>query len=350
MTTSMRTTITLTVDFGTKVLQVIFSPGFQKKPMTEKNPTSPSIDFEKYGISRRTLMKAVGTSALAGGMATGSVAAQEEETRDESYDPYPVWEDAETYQVTSSDGVRIHVDETGNPDGQAILFIHGAWQSRLAWDKQMHDGLSDEFRLAAMDLRGHGLSEKPESEDKYTPELWADDIHAVINELNLIDPVLIGWSFGAGLVLDYIHHYGQDQIRGIGLVASASAIEFDYTQYPLPETQDELREFVREMPHQEFSPRDYYYFLGFNLIAVQGTTAVSRAVDRTDLLPEIEVPTLNVVGEEDSEGALETAERVDENVPNSRTFYYPNVGHLPFWEEADRFNCELREFVQEIGQ
>lgn len=316
-------------------------------------------DIIPDSVTKRKLLALIGTGMIGStGLAKADTPAKADTESiqrsthswgvDDAYDPYPVWDKAEPYRVTSTDGVEIHIDETGNPDGKAILLIHGAWQSRLAWDNQMYDGLNDEFRLVAMDLRGHGLSGKPESEDEYTSELWADDIQAVIDALNLSDPILVGWSFGAGLILDYILHNGQDQIGGIGLIASASAIEFDYTEYPLPETQKELEEFVREMPYEEFSHRDYYYFLGFNLIAVEGTTAVSRIADRTDVLPEIELPTLNIVGKEDSKDALETAEIVDHTVSDTRTSYYPNVGHLPFWEEADQFNSELREFVRDI--
>jgi pimeloyl-ACP methyl ester carboxylesterase len=54
-------------------------------------------------------------------------------------------------------------------------------------------GTGKEHRLVALDLRGHGLSDKPR--DGYSDsKLWADDIHAVIRELNLARPVPSGWS------------------------------------------------------------------------------------------------------------------------------------------------------------
>ncbi len=72
----------------------------------------------------------------------------------------------------------------------------------------MHSELADTFRLVALDLRGHGLSDKPL--DGYADsKMWADDIHAVIRALRLDHPVLCGWSYGALVILDYIRHYGE---------------------------------------------------------------------------------------------------------------------------------------------
>lgn len=326
--------------------------------MTEKDPVDVRVDLEKYGISRRTMMRAVGMSALAGGVATGSVSAQAE-SNNEIYDPYPAWETTEHHRVTSSDGTELHVDETGDKESQAILLIHGAYQSRLAWEKQMVDGLSDDFRLAAMDLRGHGISDKPESGDAYTAERWADDVHAVINTLDLTDPVLVGWSFGGWIINDYIAHYGTDQITSINYVSTSggAVVDGDGEEREIDDIRageetyrekvESLNEFVGMLTYDDLSPRDHYFFLGFNLITAIG--AVSRTVNYTDLLSEIDVPTLVTQGEEDEIVSRAQAENLNENIPNSQISYYPDVGHSPFWEEPERFNRELREFVNETS-
>jgi non-heme chloroperoxidase len=90
------------------------------------------------------------------------------------------------HSVIGGGGLKLHVQETGNPDGKPILFIHGFSQCRLAWNKQMHSDLATDFRLIAMDIRGHGLSEKPR--DAYgDSRMWADDVHAVMAALRLDD-------------------------------------------------------------------------------------------------------------------------------------------------------------------
>lgn len=57
--------------------------------------------------------------------------------------------------------MALFVEETGNPGGRPVLFLHGLSQCRLAWDRQLRSGLGRDLRLVAVDLRGHGLSEKP---------------------------------------------------------------------------------------------------------------------------------------------------------------------------------------------
>src|SRR4030095_14379254 len=128
-----------------------------------------------------------------------------------------------TYSVTGGGGLKLNVQETGNPGGKPILFIHGFSQCLLAWNKQLHSDLEKDFRLVAMDIRGHGLSEKPR--DAYgDSKLWADDVNAVITALELDKPVLSGWSYGGVIMSDYVNAYGEDSIAGSNWVAAISRL------------------------------------------------------------------------------------------------------------------------------
>src|SRR4026208_2079296 len=119
--------------------------------------------------------------------------------------------------VTGGGGVQLHVVETGNPKGRPILFVHGFSQCSLAWSRQLDSDLARAHRLVAMDLRGHGLSEKPR--DAYSDSrLWADDVAAVLDALTLDRPVLCGWSYGSLIVQDYLRHYGEGRISGFHFV------------------------------------------------------------------------------------------------------------------------------------
>ena len=99
------------------------------------------------------------------------------------------------------------------PDGQPVLFLHGLSQCRLAWAKQFASDLANDLRLVAMDLRGHGLSDKPR--DAYgDSRQWADDVHAVIDVLGLERPILVGWSYGP-VICDYLRTYGDGRLGGV---------------------------------------------------------------------------------------------------------------------------------------
>ena len=131
-----------------------------------------------------------------------------------------------THQVAGGGGVQLHVVETGNAGGRPILFIHGGSQSWLTWSRQLDSEFARDHRLVAMDLRGHGLSDKPR--DAYgDSRLWADDVAAIIDALNLDRPVLSGWSYGPLVILDYLRHYGEDRIGGIHFVGGITKLGSD---------------------------------------------------------------------------------------------------------------------------
>ena len=65
------------------------------------------------------------------------------------------------HRITGGGGVQLNLVETGNPNGRPILFIHGFSQSWRVWNRQLNSDLTDDCRLVAMDIRGHGLSDKP---------------------------------------------------------------------------------------------------------------------------------------------------------------------------------------------
>jgi pimeloyl-ACP methyl ester carboxylesterase len=130
------------------------------------------------------------------------------------------------HTITGGGGIKLHVLETGNAKQRPIVFVHGFSQCSHAWIRQLNSDLANTFRLIAMDLRGHGQSEKPL--DGYADSrLWADDVQAVIQALDLDRPVLCGWSYGPLVILDYVRHYGEDAIGGLNFVGGVTKLGSD---------------------------------------------------------------------------------------------------------------------------
>ncbi len=97
--------------------------------------------------------------------------------------------------VSGADGVGLTVYEVGNRNGPAVVFVHSFSQNYLTWDRQVSGPLAQEFHLVGFDMRGHGTSEKPLDPGSYTsPEVWADDLAAVLQARSLERPVLVGSS------------------------------------------------------------------------------------------------------------------------------------------------------------
>ena len=129
------------------------------------------------------------------------------------------------HTVQGGGGLRLHVREWGRPDGPPILLIHGISASHLCWARQYQSKLAKEFRLVAYDLRGHGMSQAPLEPEHYTnAKLWADDVAAIIQQLGLERPVLVGWSYGGYIICDYLRAHGQDRIGAIDFAGGATKL------------------------------------------------------------------------------------------------------------------------------
>src|SRR5690606_27050579 len=98
--------------------------------------------------------------------------------------------------------------------------------NHLCWRRQYESDLADDYRLVAFDLRGHGMSGAPDRSGGYTdPRVWADDIAAIIGELRLENPVLVGWSYGGFVICDYVRQHGQGAIAAIEFVGAAVTLD-----------------------------------------------------------------------------------------------------------------------------
>ena len=271
---------------------------------------------------------------------------------------------SEIHTVTGGGGLRLHVREWGKPDGPPILFIHGWSQNHLCWAKQCQSALADTFRLVAYDLRGHGMSEAPLEPDHYTDgRLWADDLTAIIEELRLDKPVLVGWSYGAFVICDYLRAHGQDRVAAIDFVEGAVKLGqaafgtligpafVDHfagaTADDLPTNIATMRSFVRACLAKPMSDEDLETAICWNVVVDPRIRAHlgARELDCDDVLRELHVPVLVTHGRADSVVLPAMAEHVVATCPFAEASWYDGVGHAPHLEEPDRFNRELAELT-----
>jgi pimeloyl-ACP methyl ester carboxylesterase len=98
--------------------------------------------------------------------------------------------------ATSSDGARIFYTTMGY--GDPLVLAHGTTHSWESWqDLGYIDGLKDKFYLILIDLRGHGLSDKPHDVTSYAMDQQADDLRAVVDDLSINRFHFLGYSLGA---------------------------------------------------------------------------------------------------------------------------------------------------------
>ena len=119
----------------------------------------------------------------------------------------------EPLSITTADGVALRLVSQGT--GKPIVFIPGWTMTAEIWEAQMQ-AFAPFYRCVSFDPRGQGQSAKPAH--GYDSRRRAADVHEILEQLDLRDAVLVGWSLGAIDVVNYLQRYGNDRIRGVVLV------------------------------------------------------------------------------------------------------------------------------------
>jgi pimeloyl-ACP methyl ester carboxylesterase len=270
-----------------------------------------------------------------------------------------------THRITGGGGVELHVVATGNPRGRPILFIHGFSQCWLQWTRQLDSRLIDDHRLVALDLRGHGLSDRPRAGYDDSRQ-WADDVNAVIEVLDLDRPVLSGWSYGPLVFLDYVRHYGEDRLGGLHFVGAITKLGSEEAisvltpellgfvpQFLSTEAEASVRGLeglIRLFSIHEPSATERYLMLGYNVAvpAYVRQALFARALDNDDLLPKLRKPVLITHGAADAIVKPAAVSQPKAAMPHAQVHLVENAGHAAFWDDAAGFNERLRAFCNDV--
>ena len=265
-----------------------------------------------------------------------------------------------SYTVTAPDGVTLAVQEAGNPDGPAIVFIHGLLGSHLNWDAQVNSPLLQRYRMITYDLRGHGLSGKPSDAQAYADgNRWADDLAAVIKASHAEKPVLAGWSLGGVVISNYLARYGDSRIAGALYVNGVIELKpeqivahpevyRDLNSTDLKTHLDTVRTFLALCFH---TPPDTQTFERLFANAAMASWDMQKAVQSMTVeaargLGNAKVPVLLLYGARDAlVQARPSIARATQLNPNVQSKLYEHSGHAPFVEEAERFNRDLAAFI-----
>ncbi|HEY6407745.1 MAG TPA: alpha/beta hydrolase [Ktedonobacteraceae bacterium] len=270
--------------------------------------------------------------------------------------------------VEGAGGTRLFVEENGNPSGPTILWIHGYSQCRLSWDNQFeNEELASQFHMVRVDLRGHGLSDKPTDPAAFQDgKIWADDIQAVISALRLNKPVLAGWSYGGFIICDYIRHYGQDNLGGLIFVAAATEMGRDEanallgaeflqlvpgffsTDYATGSAA--LQQFMGMATYEELDPHTFYYLVGLNSVTLPASRQgmFMRELDNGAVMATITVPSLITQGKDDRIVLSASSDNIARHIPHVSRVDYDHCGHVPFVEAAEQFNRDVAAFMQGV--
>jgi len=248
--------------------------------------------------------------------------------------------------------------------GKTIVFVHSWAVSSELWQYQMIYLADQGMRCVAYDKRGHGRSSDPGH--GYDADTLADDLAAVIDQLNLRDITLVGHSMGCGEIVRYLSRHGSSRVARIVLVSPTTPFTLKTADNPEGIDKaafDRLRaSWSKDFPKwlgqnarpfftPETSPEMVQWGINMasqtSLKALIDCNRVDTETDFRNELPRVTVPTLIVHGDKDVSAPIDfTAKRTARLVPGSRLIIYEGAPHGLMLTHLERFNSDLLSFIR----
>ncbi|MFQ5999697.1 MAG: alpha/beta fold hydrolase [Candidatus Bathyarchaeia archaeon] len=251
-------------------------------------------------------------------------------------------------------GVNIFYEITG--EGPALALLHGWTGNHKLWKEQV-PVFSKNYTVIMVDHRGHGESDKPRT--GYSIQVFADDLHRVLDKLGISKTFIVGHSMG-GMIAQKFYLSYPDKVRALILADTTShgtggTISFEEAGV-LVQTlgfQSAVEQFFAETFFAEGTSEEIINWAKSEVLKTpqyvveEGAKAMSQ-FDTTDRLSEIEVPTLIIHGDQDLAISVEKAKTLHEKIPNSKLKIIRGSGHFILLEKPDEFNKIVLEFLSKL--
>lgn len=261
--------------------------------------------------------------------------------------------------IIQIEGVRVTYDEYGQAtSGGNVVLVHAFPLNRTMWDPLVAE-LRGTFHLVVPDMRGSGASEIPEGAT--TMERMADDVHALVETLEITPFTLVGLSMGGYVALEYARKY-PGELRALVLAdtkAAADTAEEKAARYEMVKTlaadgpaaiaEAMLPKLLSEEARADDSEIVVKVRRMIETTSAAGIAAalvgMAERPDSTDLLSSIAVPTLVIVGSKDAGIPLGTAEAMAAAIPGAKLAVIEGSGHLSSVEKPLEFSQAVKDFA-----
>jgi non-heme chloroperoxidase len=258
--------------------------------------------------------------------------------------------------------VQLHITDAG--EGRPIVLLPGWPLSDEMYEYQYNDLINQNFRVIGITLRGFGKSDKPYG--NYNYDVHAGDIKKILDELNVKDAVLVGFSMGGAIAIRYVSIDKGRHVSKLVLCGAAAPIWTQRPDFPynLPiSAVDELialnykdrpkllSNFAKIFSATETSLNEGIgnWLNGIGLSASSHATAqclvALRDTDLRNDMAKITIPTLIMHGKKDKICSFDLATQMKAGIASSQLIAFENSGHSLFLEETNKFNQELIKFA-----
>lgn len=268
--------------------------------------------------------------------------------------------------IQTAPNAKLYVKDYGS--GKPVILIHGWPLSNEMWEYQVETLVENNFRVITYDRRGFGKSSQPWN--GYSYDSLTDDLKEIIDQLELTDVTLVGFSMGGGEVVRYFSRHGGKNVIKAVLIASITPFLLRTTDNPEGRNPDDNEERTNTIKNDRIDFIDNFgkSFFGVSLInkplstplleyyrmlcsaaSPHATLECAKSFSTTDFRDEmklINVPTLIIHGDEDDIVPIEiSSEKASELIPNNKFIVYEEAPHGLFYTERDRLNKDLIEFL-----
>jgi pimeloyl-ACP methyl ester carboxylesterase len=295
---------------------------------------------------------------LAASLATALLAPTQARLAPISAQPASPFATARFSTVTGAGGVPLNVVEAGDKSLPAIVFIHGFRQSYLSWIEQFKSDLPTHCHLVAFDLRGHGDSGLPWQDEAYDNAApWGDDVENVIKQTGVTRPLIVGWSYGGNVAMDFARRHPDTPVSGYVLVSTTAGM----LKTPAPPRGTPVRPTASQNLEANIVGVDASVALlfppsidpalreDFRMAAMRVSPFVDRAIvkrantDNLDIVASLHAPITLVAGGKDPILKPALAQRVLAALPHAKFVSFPDSGHALFVQEPKKFDDLLEQ-------
>ncbi len=266
------------------------------------------------------------------------------------------------YYVTVDPKVNIYVEDVMPENEKTILFIHGWPANHKLFEYQLNVLPKLGYRCIAIDLRGFGKSDKPWG--GYSYDRLADDIRRIVTALKLENFSLAAHSVGGAIATRYMARHNGYGVSKLVLIAAATPSLTIQPDFPYGLPKDDMNQIIQMTYHDrpqmlhDFTKQfffqqitksfaDWFFQLG---IEAAGYATAKLAISLRDEtlfsdLDKINIPTMILHGVHDKICLPELALIQNEKIKQSNLTWFEYSGHGLFWEQRDKFNQTLVDFI-----
>ena len=267
----------------------------------------------------------------------------------------------------SSEEVNIFYQDIGR--GRPVVLIHGWPLNYQMWEYQLNELPKHNIRVIAYDRRGFGLSSRPW--EGYDYDTFAQDLNLVLEELNLTDVTLVGFSMGGGEVARYLAKYNTaGRVTKAALISAVTPflLKTDDNPTGLPQEMFDAMQEQIEDDRPKFLAAFGKMFYGVHLFskpasqeildhdavlalnsAGYSTIKAMKAWSTTDFradLDTIKIPTLVIHGKADETVPIDaSAEETVKHIPHAEYLVYDDAPHGLYYTHKNRFNEDIIRFI-----